>query len=190
MRLRGGLFLANPEFPREVSGRVQKICRLSPLKTGCGSSTEREPCLLRPPVADSITTMDAKEPVASGSDSAISESPTRVAISPRKATMPTASGEKNESGQLSLQSKEAVWARRNRICPQTPKIPFDQPPRSIGTPNSSHNTSYQPRHSHKRGLFAFFKSHRKGKTRILNFLLLPIAVLAVFLAILVLFIFL
>lgn len=131
--------------------------------------------------------MDAKEPAAAGGEPAKSEPPARVAITPRKATMPTASGETHESGQLSLQAREAVWTRRNRICPQTPKIPFTQPPKSIGTPDGAHHTTYQPRHSSRRGLFAFFQSRRKGKSRILNFLLLPVAVLAAFLAILALF---
>lgn len=131
--------------------------------------------------------MDAKEPAAAGSEPAINKPPVKVAITPRKATVPTPSGEKSESGHLSLQAREAPWTRRNRICPQTPKVPFDQPPRTIAIPQATPATAGRPQHPPKRGLIAFFSSRRKGKARVLNFLLLPIAVLAAFLAILVLF---
>lgn len=132
--------------------------------------------------------MDSKESDAAGKDSARTEPAAKVALTPRKATMPTGVKEPvDPSLHLASTTKEPRWALRNRICPKSPKVPFDQPPRTTEAPGAPHPPDYVPRHVQRRGIIAFFRSRRKGRSRILNFILLPIAVLLAFLAILALF---
>ena len=102
--------------------------------------------------------------------------------------MPTGSGEVGEPGlQLTPTSREPVWARRNRICPKSPKVPFVQPPKTSEAPGMAPGSTVPPRHGSKRGIIAFFRSRRQGRSRILNFILLPIAIAIAFAAILILF---
>ncbi|MEI8313359.1 MAG: hypothetical protein WCH98_21635 [Verrucomicrobiota bacterium] len=126
---------------------------------------------------------------AVGKDSARTEPAAKVTLTPRKATMPTGSREPVDDPSLRLAptNKEPVWARRNRICPKSPKVPFEQPPRTVEAPGTQHPPEYVPRHAQRRGIIAFFRSRRKGRSRILNFILLPIAVVLAFLAILAMF---
>ena len=132
--------------------------------------------------------MDSKESDAGGEDSARTEPAAKVALTPRKATMPTGSKEAVESGlRLSLARSEPIWTRRNRICPKSPKVPFEQPPRTSEATETSQTPAYLPRHEARRGIIAFFRSRRNGRTRVLNFIFVPIALLIVFLAIFVLF---
>jgi hypothetical protein len=89
--------------------------------------------------------------------------------------------------QLTPTSREPVWARRNRICPKSPKVPFVQPPRTIEAPGLASGTSIPPRHGSRRGIIAFFRSRRQGRSRILNYIVLPIAILLALALIFVLF---
>jgi hypothetical protein len=130
--------------------------------------------------------MDEKESGAGGGDSAGAGS--RRAITPRKASMPTGAGEVRDYGlQLTPTSREPIWERRNRICPKSPKVPFEEPSRTIEAPGSAPGTTFAPRHGSRRGLIAFFRSRRQGRTRVLNYIVLPIAVLLALALIFVLF---
>lgn len=132
--------------------------------------------------------MGTKESGATEEGSARPEAAAKVAITPRKALMPFSSGKSVEPGlQLSPTGNEAAWARKNRICPKSPKDPLLRPSRSIRAPEIPQKNTFLPQHGEKRGLLAFFQSRRKGRSRIWNFLLLPAAVLAASLVILVLF---
>ncbi|MFZ4779184.1 MAG: hypothetical protein ACOYM3_27800 [Terrimicrobiaceae bacterium] len=72
-------------------------------------------------------------------------------------------------------SSEAVWDRRNRIRPKSPKIPFAAG--DFGTAEPFTGDPAAEQHHGKRRLFAFFRSRRKGRYRIINFILLPLAIL-------------
>jgi len=126
---------------------------------------------------------------SAGKDSARTEPAAKVTLTPRKATMPTGAREPADDPSLRLAptTKEPRWALRNRICPKSPKVPFEQPPRTVEAPGATQPPDYVPRHVSRRGIIAFFRSRRKGRSRILNFILLPIAVVLAFLAILALF---
>lgn len=132
--------------------------------------------------------MDGMESGAEREDSAKSEPAPRVAITPRKASMPTGSGEIEDVGlQLTPTSREPIWERRNRICPKSPKVPFEQPPRTTDAPGLAPGTTIPPRHGSRRGLIAFFRSRRQGRARVLNYIVLPITVLLALALIFVLF---
>ena len=152
--------------------------------------------------------MDPKESGAAGEDSASPEPAAKVPLTPRKAAMPTSGGETAEPGlRLSPTSNEAAWERKNRIRPKSPKVPFDHSPKitdlhgnqpKIADLHGIHpkitelhgippKITALPRHEPKRGLFAFFRSRRKGRTRVWNLILLPAAVIVAFLVILLLF---
>jgi len=132
--------------------------------------------------------MDPKESGAAGEDSARPGPAAKVPLTPRKAAMPTFSGETNDSGlQLSSTSNEAVWKRKNRIRPKSPKIPFDHPSRITEAPGSPQKTISPARHAPGRGLLAFFRSRRKGRSRVWNLILLPAAIVIAFLVIFFLF---
>ena len=133
--------------------------------------------------------MDSEGHAAKRDNSAGTGSASKVAITPRKASMPTGIAEVPES-YLQLTPIEPVWARRNRICPKSPKVPFESPPsKGVDAPAASQSTAYVPHHHGRRGLVAFFRSRRKGSSRILNFIVLPIAVLIASTVILLLLIF-
>lgn len=85
--------------------------------------------------------------------------------------------------QLTPTSREPVWARRNRILPKSPRVPFEQPPKQ----GEALGTSVPSRRGSKRGIIAFFRSRRQGRSRILNYIVLPIAVLIALALIFVLF---
>jgi hypothetical protein len=133
--------------------------------------------------------MDPKESGAAGEDSARPEPAAKVPLTPRKAAMPTSSGELADPGlQLSPTSKEAAWERKNRIRPKSPKIPFDHPSKiTEAPPGIPQKSASLPRHVPRRGLLAFFLNRRKGRSRVWNLILLPAAVVIAFLVILFLF---
>ena len=162
--------------------------------------------------------MDPKESGAAGEDSARPEPAAKVPLTPRKAAMPSASGDAAEPGlHLSPTSNEAAWERKNRIRPKSPKVPFDHSPKITDLhgvqpkitelhgiqPKITELHGIQPkitelhgippkitsvpRHEPRRGLLAFFRSRRKGRSRVWNLILLPIAVVIAFLVIFFLF---
>lgn len=134
--------------------------------------------------------MDFKESDFEGKGPARSEGPpAKVALTPRKAAMPTAGAAAGGDAGLSLEKTggEPIWKRRNRICPKSPKVPFETPPRTTEAPGAPTTPGYVPRYVSRRGIMAFFRSRRKGRTRILNFILLPVAITLAFLAIYALF---
>ena len=121
--------------------------------------------------------MDSKGSTAEGENSAVTEPAAKVPLTPRKASMPTGMEAAVKSG-LQLARSEPVWTRRNRICPKSPKVPFEHPPsKGHDAPEDSQSSAYVPRHRPRRGLTAFFRSRRKGSFRVVNFIVLPIAVL-------------
>ena len=133
-------------------------------------------------------TMETKESGAAGEESAKSEPADKVPITPRKAARPSPAGDIIESElQLTPTSNEAVWKRKNRIRPKSPKSPFDHPARPAGVPTIPQKITALRRHGPKRGLIGFFRSRRKGRYRILNFIVLPAAILIASLGILLLF---
>ncbi len=142
--------------------------------------------------------MDPKESGAAGEDSARPGQAAKVPITPRKAAMPTFSENPEDPGlQLSPTSNEAVWERKNRIRPKSPKVPFDHSPKITGlhgtAPKIAGLHGIPPkitplaRHASKRGILAFFLSRRKGRSRVWNLILLPAAVVIAFLLIFLLF---
>ena len=152
--------------------------------------------------------MDPKKSGAAGEDSASSEPAAKVPLTPRKAAMPTSGGDTGEPGlRLSPTSNEAAWERKNRIRPKSPKVPFEHSPKITDLhgiqPKISDVHGIHPkitelhgippkitpvlRHEPKRGLLAFFRSRRKGRSRVWNLILLPIAVAIAFLVIFLLF---
>jgi len=133
--------------------------------------------------------MDSKGSAAEGKDRAVTEPAAKVAIKPRKASTRTGMEESPDYG-LQLTPTEPVWARRNRICPKSPKVPFETLP-SMGheSPETSQSAAYVPQHQRRRGFIAFFRSRRKGSSRVLNFIILPIAALIALAVILLLLIF-
>ena len=135
------------------------------------------------------TNMDPKESGAAGEDSARPEPAAIVRLTPRKAAVPSTSGEVADSGlrQLSPSRNEAVWERKNRIRPKSPKIPFDHPPKIADATGTPQKTAPLSRHAARHGFLAFFRSRRKGRTRIWNLILLPAAVIIAALAIFFLF---
>jgi len=70
-------------------------------------------------------------------------------------------------------SSEAVWDRRNRIRPKSPRVPFVG--RTAAEPGTKRPAADAP-HG-KRRFLAFFRSRRKGRSRVINFILLPLAIL-------------
>lgn len=130
--------------------------------------------------------MEPKEPDAAGGNPSCAEPP-KVPLAPRKAAMFPPGENIPETGlHLTPTSNEPAWARRNRICPKSPKVPFGHqknPESPSGTPAPADQT----RRGSNRGLIAFFRNRQLGRSRILNFIFLPIAVLLAFAAILVLF---
>lgn len=133
--------------------------------------------------------MDPKETGAAGEGSARPGPAAKLPITPRKAAMPTFSGNAEDPGlQLSPTSHEPVWERKNRIRPKSPKVPFDDPSRITGAPETALLPSALPRHAPRRGgVFAFFGSRRNGRYRVWNLILLPAAIAIAFLVILLLF---
>jgi hypothetical protein len=152
--------------------------------------------------------MDPKESGAAGEDSARPGQAAKVPITPRKAAMPSAGGEPADpSLQLSPTSDEAVWERKNRIRPKSPKVPFDHSPKTSGVyataPKTAESHPIQPkvaglhgippkitpvqRQKRKRGILAYFLSRRKGRSRVWNLILLPAAIAIASLAIFFLF---
>ncbi len=81
-------------------------------------------------------------------------------------------------GGLRLTKKSAKQGalRSKRLPPPQPKIPFESQV-VLGTPES-HSAQFSTRKPHHRGFFARFQSRRKGRHRIIAFILLPLAVLA------------
>jgi hypothetical protein len=133
--------------------------------------------------------MDSEGSAAEGKDTAGTEPAAKVAITPRKASMPTGTEESLDYG-LQLTPIEPAWTRRNRICPKAPKVPFETPPsKGHEAQESSQSAAYVPRHHGRRGLISFFRSRRKGSSRVVNFIVLPIAVLIASAVIILLLIF-
>ena len=125
------------------------------------------------------TNMDPKESGAAGERPDGPEPASKVPLTPRKAAVPSASEEVADSGLLHLSptSNEAAWKRRNRIRPKSPKVPFDAPPKIADATGTPQKTAPLPRHPARRGFLAFFRSRRKGRSRIWNLILLPAAAL-------------
>jgi len=122
------------------------------------------------------------EPTASAGDKSRQgrHSGGKIAVSPRKETL--VGGE--ASPRLHLVPEEPIWERGNRIRPKEPKIPFQEPLKTSVPPGQ--DPSYSPAARSRTGhsFLHFFRSRRKGRYRIINFLVLPLAVLLTFLLIL------
>jgi|GEM_PF-2842205 len=132
--------------------------------------------------------MDPKESGAAGEDSAKHGQSAKLPLAPRKAAIPSCSGDVAEPERpLPSPTNEPIWKRRNRIRPKSPRVPFDHPFKITGPSEIPQKATSSPRHGAKRGVLAFFLSRRKGRSRVLNFILLPVALLLAFLAIFFLF---
>lgn len=101
----------------------------------------------------------------------------KIAPSPRRETL--IGGE--TTPRLHLVPEEPVWERENRIRPKEPKVPFRHPLKTSVTPGP--NPSFLPKVKSRSGhrFLHFFKSRRKGRYRVINFLVLPVAVFLAFL---------
>ena len=94
--------------------------------------------------------MDSEGSAAEGKDTAGTEPAAKVPLTPRKASMPTGMEDSLDYG-LQLTPVEPVWARRNRICPKSPKVPFESPPsKGVDAPAASQSTAYVPHHHGRR----------------------------------------
>ena len=182
---RGRRKAVSPNSPRSSKIRQDSIgdeilseWKARPRSLGPGFSIKATLCSRRH-VPACGTNMDPKESGAAGEDSASSEPAAKVPLTPRKAAVPSSSGEVADSGlrQLSPSRNEAVWDRKNRIRPKSPKIPFDHPPKIADATGTPQKTAPLPRHPARRGFLAFFRSRRKGRSRIWNLILLPAAAL-------------
>ncbi|TSA36143.1 MAG: hypothetical protein D4R65_02960 [Verrucomicrobiaceae bacterium] len=105
----------------------------------------------------------------------------KISVSPRKESL--IGGE--ATPRLHLVPEEPVWERENRIRPKSPKIPFQEPLKTEVTPGP--DPALLPKAKSRTGhsLPHFFRSRRKGRYRVINFLVLPLAVLLTFLLIIV-----
>lgn len=98
----------------------------------------------------------------------------KIPITPRKSN----TTDDPAALQLHTVPEEAVWERENRIRPKEPKIPFGHPLKTVSAPGLDRMAPLLPYKSRsKHSLLRFFRSRRKGGYRIVNFLVLPIAVL-------------
>lgn len=107
----------------------------------------------------------------------------KIAVSPRKESL--IGGE--TTPRLHLVPEEPVWERENRIRPKEPKAPFAHPLQTKIPPGK--DPSFLPPARSRTGhrFHHFFGSRRKGRYRIINFLVLPLAVLLTLLLILWMF---
>lgn len=163
-----------PRGVRKIRGLIFLPCRAR--KPESSRSITAVLCSLRHLPA-CCTNMDPKESGAAGEDSARPEpAAAKVRLTPRKAAVPSSSGEVADPGlQLSPTSNEAVWERKNRIRPKSPKVPFDHPPKIADATGTPQKTAPLPRHPARRGLLSFFRSRRRGRSRVWNLILLPAA---------------
>lgn len=111
-----------------------------------------------------------------GNSSRGRQSGEKIAIAPRKENL--VGGE--PAPRLHLVPEEQVWERENRIRPKAPKIPFQDPLKTVVTPGP--DPSVLPHIKSRAGhrFLHFFRSRRKGRYRVINFIVLPIAVLLTF----------
>jgi len=121
------------------------------------------------------------EPPTSGEENIRQGKPSgeKIAISPRKETL--VGGE--PAPRLHLAPEEPIWERGNRIRPKAPKIPFHDPLKTAGNPGPDPSVLPQVKSRAGRRFLHFFRSRRKGRYRVINFIVLPIAVLLTFLVI-------
>ncbi len=111
------------------------------------------------------------EPLPSGQEKTPKGRP-KITIVPRKEH----SSDNDSALHLHVVPEEAIWERGNRIRPKEPKQPFHHPLKTTVTPGhppSLSKTKDRAGHS----LIHFFRSRRKGRYRIINFIVLPLAVL-------------
>lgn len=81
-----------------------------------------------------------------------------------------------EGGELHLSRKPNEPLFQRAIPPTQPRTPFDSaPPIEPSTAPASPSARH---HRSRRGLLALLRSRRKGRQRVVNFILLPLAVLA------------
>ncbi len=120
--------------------------------------------------------MDARQ---NGDEEEVSKKPPIRPVIPTTPRKEQPSPIKNSGQGLRLTpfSTEAVWDRRNRIMPKAPKIPFSPSGGGFGVAGTGTKVPVPEKHHGRRRIFAFFRSRRKGRSRVINFILLPLAIL-------------
>lgn len=104
------------------------------------------------------------------------ESTAKIAVSPRKVNIPSSSpltiGPRLK---LSKSVFEPVWHQRGTPS-DSPKVPLIKTPTGTrGTGTKQATRLSERRESKKRGILAFFGNRRKGRSRVVNLILLPLA---------------
>jgi len=119
------------------------------------------------------------EPLPSGQENRAKGRP-KITVVPRKENF----ADNDSALHLHVVPEEAIWERGNRIRPKAPRIPFQAPLKTEVTPGpaSARHPAAHGRTGHS--IQRFFKSRRKGRYRVINFIVLPLAVLLAFLLIL------